>query len=258
MIGIFDSGLGGLTALTKLRKFAPDTDLLYFGDTARVPYGSRSVETITKYADEIISLLTEKGADSILAACGTVSTVALPKLKGKYSVPVSGILEPACAAAAKATKNGKIGVIATSASVNSGAYIREISSLLPNAQVVQTACPLFVPLVEGGFIGRDCEITRLAAQHYLAEIKEAGCDTLLLGCTHYPIIADVIGDMLEGVTLINASEEAARAVAASCNGGESGKVKLFLSDRTQDMEKIMAYLGAEKDYEIEIMPLNRE
>ena len=107
MIGIFDSGLGGLTALTKLRKFAPDTDLIYFGDTARVPYGSRSDETITKYADDIIRLLIDKGADSILAACGTVSTVALPRLKGKYSVPVSGILEPACAAAAKATKNGK-------------------------------------------------------------------------------------------------------------------------------------------------------
>ena len=255
MIGIFDSGLGGLTALTKLRKFAPDTDLIYFGDTARVPYGSRSDETITKYADDIIRLLIDKGADSILAACGTVSTVALPRLKGKYSVPVSGILEPACAAAAKATKNGKIGVIATSASVNSGAYIREISSLIPNAEVYQTACPLFVPLVEGGFIGRDCEITRLTAKHYLEDIKNAGCDTLLLGCTHYPIIADIIGDTLEGVTLINASEEAARAVASSCTKKESGKVKLMLSDRTQDMEKVMAYLGADMDYEVEIVKL---
>lgn len=255
MIGIFDSGLGGLTALTKLRKFAPDTDLIYFGDTARVPYGSRSDETITKYADDIIRLLIDKGADSILAACGTVSTVALPRLKGKYSVPVSGILEPACAAAAKATKNGRIGVIATSASVNSGAYIREISSLLPGAEVYQTACPLFVPLVEGGFIGRDCEITRLTAKHYLEDIKNAGCDTLLLGCTHYPIIADIIGDTLEGVTLINASEEAARAVASSCTKKESGKVKLMLSDRTQDMEKVMAYLGADMDYEVEIVKL---
>lgn len=255
MIGIFDSGLGGLTALTKLRKFAPDTDLIYFGDTARVPYGSRSDETITKYADDIIRLLIDKGADSILAACGTVSTVALPRLKGKYSVPVSGILEPACAAAAKATKNGKIGVIATSASVNSGAYIREISSLIPNAEVHQTACPLFVPLVEGGFIGRDCEITRLTAKHYLEDIKKAGCDTLLLGCTHYPIIADIIGDTLEGVTPINASEEAARAVASSCTKKESGKVKLMLSDRPQDMEKVMAYLGADMDYEVEIVKL---
>jgi glutamate racemase len=125
----------------------------------------------------------------------------LPRLSGRYSVPVSGILEPACAAAAKATKSGKIGVIATSASVNSGAYIKEISSLIPNAEIIQTACPLFVPLVEGGFIGRDCEITRLTAKHYLADIKAAGCDTLLLGCTHYPIIADIIGDELEGVTL---------------------------------------------------------
>lgn len=253
MIGIFDSGLGGLTALTKLRKFAPQTDLLYFGDTARVPYGSRSVDTITKYADEIITLLTEKGADRVLAACGTVSTVALPRLAGKYPVPVSGILEPACAAAVKATKNGKIGVIATSASVNSGAYVREINSILPEAQVLQTACPLFVPLVEGGFVGRDCEITRLAAKHYLEGIKREGCDTLLLGCTHYPIIADIIGDCLEGVTLINASEEAARSVAKDCNTKESGKVKLILSDRTQDMDKIMKLLGAESDYEVEIM-----
>jgi glutamate racemase len=255
MIGIFDSGLGGLTALTKLRKFAPNTDLIYFGDTARVPYGSRSDETITKYADDIIRLLIDKGADSILAACGTVSTVALPRLSGRYSVPVSGILEPACAAAAKATKSGKIGVIATSASVNSGAYIKEISSLIPNAEIIQTACPLFVPLVEGGFIGRDCEITRMTAKHYLADIKNAGCDTLLLGCTHYPIIADIIGDELEGVTLINASEEAARAVASTCTKNESGKVKLMLSDRTQDMEKVMAYLGADMEYEIEIVKL---
>lgn len=255
MIGVFDSGLGGLTALTKLHRFAPETDLVYFGDTARVPYGNRSDETITKYADEIIHLLICKGASSILAACGTVSTVALPRLRGNYSVPVSGILEPACAAAAKATKNGKIGVIATSASINSGAYIKEIKSLAPNAEVVQTACPLFVPLVEGGFIGRDCEITRLTAKHYLSDIKNAGCDTLLLGCTHYPIIADVIGDMLPGVTLINASEEAARAVAGTCRVKESGKVRLMLSDRTQDMEKIMSYLGADMDYETEIVRL---
>ncbi len=255
MIGVFDSGLGGLTALTKLRKFAPETDLIYFGDTARVPYGSRSDETITKYADEIIRLLIDKGASSILAACGTVSTVALPRLRGSYSVPVSGILEPACAAAAKATKNGKIGVIATSASINSGAYIKEIKSLAYDADVVQTACPLFVPLVEGGFIGRDCEITRLTAKHYLEDIKTAGCDTLLLGCTHYPIIADIIGDMLPGVTLINASEEAARAVAERCTAKESGKVRLMLSDRTQDMEKIMAYLGGDMDHEIEIVKL---
>lgn len=255
MIGIFDSGLGGLTALTKLRKFAPETDLIYFGDTARVPYGSRSDETITKYADELIRLLIDKGADSILAACGTVSTVALPRLKGSYSVPVSGILEPACAAAAKATKNGRIGVIATSASINSGAYIKELRSLVDGAEVIQTACPLFVPLVEGGFIGRDCEITRLTAEHYLTDIKAAGCDTLLLGCTHYPIIADVIGDVLDGVTLINASEEAARAVAAGCTKKENGKVKLMLSDRTQDMEKVMAYLGADMEYEVEIVKL---
>ncbi|MBQ2732760.1 MAG: glutamate racemase [Clostridia bacterium] len=255
MIGIFDSGLGGLTALTKLRKFAPDTDLIYFGDTARVPYGSRSDETITKYADELIRLLISKGADSILAACGTVSTVALPRLAGSYSVPVSGILEPACAAAAKATKNGKIGVIATSASINSGAYIKEIRSLIPDCEVVQTACPLFVPLVEGGFIGRDCEITRMTAKHYLADIKNAGCDTLLLGCTHYPIIADIIGDMLEGVTLINASEAAARSVADRHAANENGRVKLMLSDRTQDLEKVMAYLGADMEYEIEIVKL---
>ena len=257
MIGIFDSGLGGLTALTKLRRFAPKADLVYFGDTARVPYGSRSVNTITEYADQIISVLINEGATSILAACGTVSTVALPALKGKYPVPVSGILEPACAAAAKATKNGRIGVIATSASINSGAYMREIGSLLPDAIVTQTACPLFVPLVEGGFIGRDCEITRLAAKHYLEDIKKEGCDTLLLGCAHYPIIADVIGDLLPDVTLINASEEAARTVAASCSTEGSGKVRMILSDRTQDLEKVMAHLGAETDYEIEIMPLNK-
>lgn len=255
MIGIFDSGLGGLTALTKLTKYAPEADLLYFGDTARVPYGSRSVDTITKYADEIISLLISRGADKILAACGTVSTVALPRLKEKYPDRLFGILEPACAAAVKATKNGKIGVIATSASINSGAYERELCSLGRSIEVTKTACPLLVPLVEGGFVARDCEITRLAVREYLKDIKAAGCDTLLLGCTHYPIIADIISDELCGVTLINASDEAAKMMAEHVSA-ENGKVKMILSDRTQDMEKVMALLGAEGNFELEISPLN--
>ncbi|MBR2453485.1 MAG: glutamate racemase [Clostridia bacterium] len=253
MLGIFDSGLGGLTALTKLTKYAPDADLLYFGDTARVPYGSRSVDTITRYADEIISLLISRGADKILAACGTVSTVALPALKEKYPDRLFGILEPACAAAVKATKNGRIGVITTSASINSGAYERELCSL-GDVEVTKTACPLLVPLVEGGFVARDCEITRLAVREYLKDIKAAGCDTLLLGCTHYPIIADIISDALDGVTLINASDEAAKMMAENATK-ENGKVKMILSDRTQDMEKVMALLGAEDNFELEISPI---
>jgi len=258
MIGVFDSGLGGLTALTELRKLLPRADLLYFGDTARVPYGSRSNETITKYADQIISFLENEGASDVLAACGTVSTVALPLLKNKYSIPVYGIVEPACAAAVKATKNKVIGVIATSASINSGAYPRVLSELMPDATVIQTACPLLVPLVEGGFTGDDCEITRLAVNEYLKDIKESGADTLLLGCTHYPIIAHIIQKELPNVTLINAGKEAARAVFAACSANESGKVRIVLSDKPQDMEKIMASLGAENDFEIEIMRLYKE
>ena len=210
MIGVFDSRLGGLTALAELRRLLPDADLLYFGDTARVPYGSRSNAIITRYAQDIINYLLGRGCDRILAACGTVSTVALPALRKNCPVPLSGIVEAACDAACRATKSGRIGVVATAASIRSGVYPREIGARLSGAEVTQNACPLLVPLVEGGFVARNCEITHLAVREYLTPIREAGCDTLLLGCTHYPLIRSTIREVMgEKVRLVNPAYETA-------------------------------------------------
>ena len=245
MIGVFDSGLGGLTALAELRRLLPDADLLYFGDTARVPYGSRSNAIITRYAQDIINYLLGRGCDRILAACGTVSTVALPALRKNCPVPLSGIVEAACDAACRATTSGRIGVVATAASIRSGVYPREIGARLSGAEVTQNACPLLVPLVEGGFVARNCEITHLAVREYLTPIREAGCDTLLLGCTHYPILTDIFRDELPGAVLINAGREAARAVAEKTHEHGEGRTELVVSDRTQDMEKVCAILGGD-------------
>lgn len=245
MIGVFDSGLGGLTALTELRRLLPDADLLYFGDTARVPYGPRSQTIITRYAQDIIDYLLSRGCSQILAACGTVSTVALPTLRRNCPVPLSGIVEAACDAACAATRNGKIGVLATAASVRSGVYPRELELRMPGAAVTQNACPLLVPLVEGGFVAPDCALAHLAVREYIAPIRDADCDTLLLGCTHYPILSEIFREELPGITLINAGREAARAVAAKVGERGVGQTEIVVSDRTQDMEKVCSILGGD-------------
>lgn len=258
MIGIFDSGLGGLTALKELRRLCPECDVVYFGDTGRVPYGTRSCDILLRYTDEDIRFLLSKGADRILAACGTVSSVALPKIKENYPVKVSGVLHPASAEAVSATKNKKIGVIGTGATISSGAFSKEISALCPDARVCEVACPLFVPLVENGFIGRDCEITRLAVKKYLEPIKNFGADTLILGCTHFPIIADVIRDYLgDNVTLINSGSAAAKQLAkepAAANG--SGRCDIYVSDNPANFEAVAKiFLGSDVIPEVHTVKL---
>ena len=235
MIGIFDSGLGGLTALKELRALAPETEIVYFGDTGRVPYGTRSAETIRKYAFQDASFLLSTGVDMILVACGTASTAALGDLKRALPVPVVGVVEPAAEAAVKATRSGKIAVIGTAATIRTGAFDAAVKALSPEIKVVSRACPLFVSLVEAGFTGPGCEITRLACEHYLSDIKESGADTLILGCTHYPLIAETIASVLPGVTLISAGAEAARTVAALVKKpdgapGRPAAVHYFVSD----------------------------
>ena len=209
MIGIFDSGLGGLTALREIRRLFPMQELIYFGDTGRVPYGSRSRETILKYAMQDMRFLTSFPAEAIVVACGTVSTTALPFLRKAFDIPVIGVVEGAAEAAVKSTRSGKIAVIGTAATVRTEAFPKAIHALMPDAEVTSKACPLFVPLVENGFIGSDDEVTKLVCRRYLEPIRETGCDTLILGCTHYPIIAPVIAQALPGVTLINTGLEAA-------------------------------------------------
>ena len=184
MIGIFDSGMGGLTAVKEIFALMPDAGLIFFGDTGRVPYGTRSRETIINYALQDARFLASKNVDAILVACGTVSSTAMPRLKETLDIPILGVVEATSEAAVRATKNGKIGIIGTPATINSGSYANYIAQIDPNVETFCTACPLFVPLVEEGFSSADCEITRLTVEHYLAPLREKGIDTLILGCTH--------------------------------------------------------------------------
>jgi glutamate racemase len=215
MIGVFDSGLGGLTAIRSLEQLLPNEKIIYFGDTGRVPYGTRTRDTVIKYAMQDMRFLSSHNVDAVLIACGTVSSTAIEKIRDTFKIPVFGVVEPSAERAVKMTKNKIIGVIGTGVTVSSGSFENAIHSIDPDVKVISRACPLFVPLVENGFVNRDNEITRLTAEYYLKEIRESGADTLILGCTHFPIIADIISDVLPGIELVNSGEEAAYAVKRS-------------------------------------------
>ncbi|MBE7048804.1 MAG: glutamate racemase [Ruminococcaceae bacterium] len=207
-IGLFDSGLGGLTVMKELMALLPNESIVYFGDTGRIPYGSKSVNTVIKYTKSDINFLNTFDLKAIIAACGTVSSIALPHLRGAYDVPIMGVVASAARAAARATKNGCIGVIGTAGTIRSGAYRKILAKENPVLRTVAVACPLFVHLVEGGFATK--EAARLVAEEYLAPIRESGADTLILGCTHYPLLRQVITQVLgEHVTLINPGYSAA-------------------------------------------------
>lgn len=211
-IGVFDSGLGGLTALRELAALLPGEDLLYFGDTGRVPYGSRGEEVITRYAQEDAAFLLSQGVKAVVCACGTVSSVAGERLRQKTGCPFIEVVTPAAQAAAKATRTGRVGVIATAATIRSGKFPAALRALDPAITILDLACPLFVPLVEDGHIAPDDPIAVPAVEHYLAPLRKKGIDTLILGCTHYPLLAPLIQAFLgEGVTLVSSGREAARA-----------------------------------------------
>ena len=210
-IGVFDSGAGGLTAVRQLQALMPQETIVYFGDTGRVPYGTRSPHTIRQYAEQDIRFLLSQNVKCILAACGTVSSTLPKEYTQQLPVPYVGVVGAACAAAAAVTKNGRIGVIATPASIRSQSYERRIHALLPQAEIYPKSCPMFVPLVENGYVGPGDPITTAIAKQYLEPIRQLGVDTLILGCTHYPLIAHIIGQVMgPQVTLIDAGQEAAR------------------------------------------------
>ncbi len=214
-IGVFDSGLGGLTVAAELCRMLPKESIIYFGDTGRVPYGSRSRETILQYARQDVAFLKTFGLKAIVIACGTVSTVAIRELQAENTVPVIGVVEPAGLVAAKSTKNGRVGLLGTQASVRSGAYERVIGSIRPEIEVFTKACPLLVPLIEAGRIHAGDVVIETVLREYLAPMKKAGVDTLVLGCTHYPLIKSLVAaEMGEGVTLIDTGEECAQSTAA--------------------------------------------
>ncbi len=257
-IGVFDSGLGGLTAVKELLKIMPHENIIYFGDTGRVPYGSRSRETIIKYANQDAAFLKSKHVKMIVAACGTVSSVA-GSLGDNLGVPYTGVLKPTSAVAAAASKNKRIGVIGTTATIRSGSYRRELAAIDPEIEVCDRDCPLFVPLVENGFIADDEDVTRLVAQRYLTPLKEAGIDTLIMGCTHYPIIQHIIGEVMgSGVTLIDSGRETALYCAEIlkeqdllCSGKSDGDCSFFVSDRVEGFSQLAEiFLGRDVKHDV--------
>lgn len=232
-IGVFDSGLGGLSAVKEFMHVLPNEKIIYFGDTGRVPYGTRSRDAIKKYAFQDAHFLLKNNVKMVVAACGTVSSVAGTSLEEKLPVPYTGVVNPTAYTAVRRTKNGKIGVIGTSATVNSHSYRTRLQKLDSQVEVFEQACPLFVPLVENGIIHRDDQITRLTVRRYLGELKEQGVDTLILGCTHFPLLRDAISDYMgEGVELIDSGRETAIYAAKVLK--EQGLLNDDIEARTPD------------------------
>lgn len=207
-IGVFDSGVGGLTVVRAIRDLLPKESVVYFGDTARVPYGSKSPETVIRFALEDTAFLTSKRVKMVVAACNTASSVSLPSLRERVSVPVIGVIEPGAAAAAEATSNGSVGVIGTLGTIGSGAYQRALKANPAVRTVVAQPCPLLVPLVEEGWL--DGEITEMVVRQYAGPLLQEGVDTLVLGCTHYPLLKPVLRSVMgPKVRLVDSAEATA-------------------------------------------------
>ncbi len=240
-LGVFDSGLGGLTAVRELRNILPSENIIYFGDTSRVPYGGRSSEILHRYARQDVHFLRSFDIKAILVACGTVSTTALPALQQENDLPILGVVEPACREAVQKTRTKRVGLIATAASVHSGTYERTLRRLDSEITVVGKACPLFVPLVENGRFHRGDIVIETVAREYLAPLRDQGLDTLILGCTHYPLLRDIIRDVMgPEVELIDAGQAAAREMKATLEKHGllapegAGETTLYASDRPDD------------------------
>jgi glutamate racemase len=235
-IGIFDSGVGGLTVLKEVVKALPQEDIIYFGDTARFPYGTKSPETVVRYSHEIATFLIKRDIKLLVVACNTASAVSLESLQSHLSIPIVGVIEPGARRAVYTTKSRKVGVIGTEGTIRSSAYAKAIKRLNPEVEVITRACPLFVPLAEEGWT--DNEVAKLIARTYLAGLKEEGIDTLVLGCTHYPILKGTIAEVMgTGVHLVDSAEETARCVAEILRdkrllrpSTESGNHHYFVTD----------------------------
>ena len=257
-IGVFDSGLGGLTVAKKIMELMPGENIIYFGDTGRVPYGTKGVDTIRKYAIEDERFLLSKGVKMIVAACGTVSSVAADTGKA-LPVPFVEVISHSVKAALEASKGKKIGVLATPATIKSHTHRDMLKSLCASAQVTETAAPLLVSLAEEGWFSADNQIARLTLKEYLCDMKAAGIDTLILGCTHFPVFANLIGELLPGVTLIDMGVAAAQYIketlisTGAANTGGGGEHLFFVSDKAVTFEKtVKIFLGdCAKDIKID-------
>jgi glutamate racemase len=266
-IGVFDSGIGGLTCVAELRKLLPYEDIVYFGDTARIPYGTRSKETVLRYAAQDIEFIKRQSVKIVIAACGTVSAVSHKGIAGE-DTPFIEVVTPTAQAAVAATRNKRVGVIGTAATIRSAAYAKAMRGMVSDIKVFGNACPLFVPLVENGYTDRGNKVTEIIVSEYLSPIKVEGVDTLILGCTHYPIISDIIADFMgPDVRIISSGKEAANAAAARLTqdnlltGKETeGKLSFFVSDGAEQfISNAHAYLGElPKDFESNVKLINIE
>ena len=253
-IGVFDSGIGGLTVLKEIRGLLPNEDILYFGDTARVPYGTKSAGTVGEFASQIVDFLVRQRVKLVVVACNTVSAMALGHLRDRFkSVPLFGVVEPGVTAAVNATKNRRIGVIGTVGTVNSHAYRDRLLERDPGISVFQQACPLFVPLVETGWTGN--RVAELTVSEYLVPLRKKKIDTLVLGCTHYPMLKPVIRKVMgKSVRLVDSAEEISGDVKAYLtlrgllNGKrKKGKVRCWLSDMSPYSIKAAGFILREKN-----------
>ncbi len=249
-IGVFDSGFGGLTAVRRLRGLMPCEHIIYFGDTSRVPYGNRSRDTILKYARQDTRFLRGFDLKAIVIACGTVSSNCLPQLQAENDIPIIGVVEPAVRRAAALTRSKRVGVVATRATVASGAFQQALTALDSDITVFSHPCPLFVPLVEEGRCRPEDPVIRLVAEEYLLPLREEGVDTLVLGCTHYPLLTEVISQVMgPEVALVDSGAESASALQtllaeqdALSDGG--GGVSCYTSDQAADFQRLASlFLG---------------
>jgi glutamate racemase len=261
-IGIFDSGIGGLTVVRAVYECLPDESTVYFGDTARVPYGPKSPETVRRYSLEILEWLLQQGVKAVVIACNTSTAHALETLQAQSPVPVIGVIEPGARAAAAASTAGPIGVIGTAGTIASNAYARAIHRVRADARVEQQACPLFVPLVEEGWFEHPA--AELIAQEYLAPLRRARADTLVLGCTHYPLLRPLLQRVMgEDVRLIDSGEETAAAVAEALRAdslaaprGGTATHRFAVSDDEARFRQVGARFIGERMGRAEVVPLD--
>jgi glutamate racemase len=255
-IGVFDSGLGGLTVVREIRRILPGEQILYLGDNARVPYGTRSPATIERYAGNCADFLVGQGIKLLVVACNTVSSVALPFLRGRVDVPVLGVIGAGARAACAATRAGRIGVIGTAGTVGSSAYPREIAAILPRASVHQRPAPLLVPLAEEGWLEGD--VPRLAVRRYVEPLAREDVDVLLLGCTHYPLLEDTIGGVLRDLgcaaKVINSAIVMGQEVASTTSCGRlssrsfGGSLRCCVTDLPESFQAVASrFLGEPVD-----------
>lgn len=243
-IGVFDSGLGGLTAVKQIMKLLPNESIVYFGDTGRVPYGTRSKETILKYTHSDINFLLSHDVKIIVIACGTASSAALPHIKQEFDVPIVGVVDATGYEAVRVTKNKRIGIIGTTATINSGAYRKYIKNYDSEIETFEKACPLFVPLVENGHF--DTPVTELVIDEYLRDIRDAGVDTLIMGCTHYPLLRAAISRYMgSDVQLISPGEEVAKYLKKKLNSdlvhgsvADENQYQYYVSDSVENFEEL--------------------